>query len=82
MAEKKEPMTKEEDEPQQDFFMETDKKHKVSYQKPGFQIERGKLEEKGVTEVAEGITNVKLPKSTEDIPSAPLSERFHREEKL
>jgi hypothetical protein len=82
MTEKKEPMTKDEDEPQQDFFMETDKKHKVVYEKPGHQVERGKLEEEGVTEVAEGVTNVKLPRSTEDIPRAPLSERFLREEKL
>jgi hypothetical protein len=82
VTEKKEPMAKDEDEPQQDFFMETDKKHKVVYEKAGLQVERGKLEEEGVTEVAEGVTDVRKHRSAEDIPRTPLSERFHKEEKL
>lgn len=82
MTEKKESMTKEEDEPHQDFFMEIEKKHKVSYEKPGLKVERGKLEEEGVTEVAEAATEVRKSRSAEDIPRTPLSERFYREEKL
>lgn len=80
MTEKNEPMTKnKEHTARQDFFMETDKSHKVSYQKSGFQepsveVEKGKIEEKG------GIA-VTLPINIEDIPRTPLSERFSREEK-
>lgn len=80
MTEKKEPMTKDEDEPQQDFVMVTDEKHKIGYQKPGVLVESGRPEEEGGRMEKEGVTNVRLPKSTEDIPRAPLSERFHREE--
>lgn len=79
MKEKKEQMTeKEEPAVPQDFPMEAEKQPEVSNVKPGFEEPSVKAEE--IKLEKEGRTAFMPPRSAEDIPRTPLSERFSKEE--